>query len=149
MTKIEQLAELLVSELKGFEKGITKLEALETKISNTKVELNLKELKPLLQAQENAISESKSVQESYLYRLQSVVKGASFYPKWAIITFMSMILMCCFISFYAYTIKTEALASEKEAHQKGINTYGNYMIDFFKEYPNAKKQFEAWQNKNE
>ncbi len=38
MTKIENLTELLVSELKGFEKGIIKLEALATKIDNTKVE---------------------------------------------------------------------------------------------------------------
>ena len=54
MTKIEQLAALLVAELKEFEKSISKLESLETKISDTKVELNLKELKPLLEAHEQS-----------------------------------------------------------------------------------------------
>lgn len=148
MTKIEQLAALLVAELKEFEKGISKLESLETKISGTKVELNLKELKPLLEAHEQSLRLSKKQQDSYLDRLQTVVKNASFYPKWAIITFMGMILLSCLISFYAYTVKKNVESIEKEAHQKGINAYANYMVDFFEAHPNSKKQFEIWQIKN-
>lgn len=144
MTKIENLTELLVSELKGFEKGIAKLEALETKISNTKVELNLKELKPLLQAQESAMSESKRVQESYLHRLQSIVEGASFYPKWAIITFMSMILICCLTLFYAYTVKTDALKNEKIAYAKGESAATEYINLYLSENPKALEQYKKW-----
>ena len=144
MTKIENLTELLVAELKSFDKGIIKLEALENKISNTKVELNLNELKPLLQAQENAMSESKRDQESYLHRLQSVVEGASFYPKWAIITFMSMILICCMTLFYTYTVKTDALENEKAAYTKGETAATEYINLYLSENPKALEQYKKW-----
>lgn len=135
MTKIENLTELLVSELKGFEKGIAKLEALTTKIDNTQVELNLKELKPLLKAQEKALHESKRVQESYIHRLESVVEGANFYPKWAIITFVCMIFMCCLGSFYAYTIKTDFIVNENAAYTKGENAGTEYINLYLSENP--------------
>jgi len=144
MTKIEQLTELLVSELKGFEKGIVKLEALETKIINTKVELNLKELNPLLKALENSLSESKRQQESYLNRLERIVKDAKFYPKWAIITFTATILLSCLISFYAYTVKSESIEIEKNAYQKGKTAATEYINLYLSENPKALESYKKW-----
>lgn len=144
MTKIEQLAALLVAELKEFDKGISKLEGLETKISNTKVELNLKELKPLLEAHEQSLSLSKKQQDTYLDRLQTVVKNASFYPKWAIISFFSMILICCLISFYAYTVKIGTTEKEKIAYTKGEKSATAYINLYLSENPKALEQYKKW-----
>lgn len=144
MTKIEQLAELLVSELKGFEKGIAKLETLETKMNNSLIKLDLKEYKALKQHHEDAMSESNRIQELYLHRLQSVVNSASFYPKWAIITFMSMILMCCLISFYAYTVKTDVIEKEKAAYANGEKAATEYINLYLSENPKALEQYKKW-----
>lgn len=144
MTKIEQLTELLVSELKGFEKGIAKLEALETKMNNSLVKLDLKEYKALKQHHEDAMNESNRTQESYLHRLQSVVKGASFYPNWAIITFMGMILMCCLVSFYAYTVKIDTTEKEKIAYTKGEKAATEYINLYLSENPKALEQYKKW-----
>lgn len=144
MTKIEQLATLLVAELKEFEKGISKLESLETKISSTKVELNLKELKPLLEAHEQSLRLSKKQQDSYLDRLQAVVKNASFYPKWAIITFMGMILLSCLISFYAYTVKIDSTEKEKIAYTKGEKAATEYINLYLSENPKALEGYKKW-----
>ena len=48
MAKIEELTELLVSEINNFEKGITKLEALSKKINATKISMDLTEYKSTL-----------------------------------------------------------------------------------------------------
>ena len=144
MTKIEQLAALLVAELRGFEKNISKLESLETKISDTKIELNLKELKPLLEAHEQSLNLSKKQQDSYLDRLQSIVKNASFYPKWAIISFMSMIIICCLISFYAYTVKIETTEKEKIAYIKGEKAATEYINLYLSENPKALERYKKW-----
>ena len=63
MAKIEDLTELLVSELSEFEKGIAKLEVLEKRINNTKIEVDLKELKPIIADHESAMTSSKQHQE--------------------------------------------------------------------------------------
>lgn len=144
MTKIEQLAALLVAELKEFKKGISKLESLETKISSTKIELNLKELKPILEAHEQSLKLSKKQQDSYLDRLQTVVKNASFYPKWAIITFIGMILLSCLISFYAYTVKIDSTEKEKIAYNKGEKAATEYINLYLSENPKALEQYKKW-----
>ena len=95
MAKIEDLTELLVSELSEFEKGIAKLEVLEKRINNTKIEVNLKELQPIIAAHESAMTVSKQHQEHYLNRLEMLLENAKVYPKWAIITFMVLILITC------------------------------------------------------
>ena len=117
---------------------------METKISNTKVELNLKELNPLLQALENSLSESKRQQESYLNRLESIIKDANFYPKWAIISFFIMVLIFFLSLFYAYTVKTNAIEMEKVAYENGKTAATDYINLYLSENPKALEQYKKW-----
>tara|TARA_R110000868_G_scaffold259094_1_gene516823 strand:- start:78 stop:524 length:447 start_codon:yes stop_codon:yes gene_type:complete len=144
MAKIEDLTELLVSELSEFEKGVAKLAELEKRINNTKIEVDLKELKPIIADHESAMNSSKQHQEHYLNRLDTLLKNAKVYPKWAVITFMVMVLLTCTTLFYTYTIKTNAINAEKEAYQKGENAATEYINIYLSENPKAFEEYKKW-----
>lgn len=144
MAKIEDLTELLVSELSEFEKGIAKLEVLEKRINNTKIEVNLKELQPIIAAHESAMINSKQNQEHYLNRLGALLKNAKIYPKWAVITFMVMTLITCLSIFYTYTIKSNAISAEKKSYENGKNTASEHINRYLSENPKAFESYKKW-----
>tara|TARA_R110000868_G_scaffold105784_2_gene290487 strand:- start:7308 stop:7754 length:447 start_codon:yes stop_codon:yes gene_type:complete len=144
MAKIEDLTELLVSELSEFEKGIAKLEVLEKRINNTKIEVNLKELQPIIAAHESAMIVSKQHQEHYLNRLEMLLENAKVYPKWAIITFMVLILITCISIFYVYTVKSNALIAEETAYENGKNTASEHINKYLSENPKAFESYKKW-----
>jgi len=144
MAKIEDLTELLVSELSEFEKGIAKLEAIEKRINNTQIEVNLKEIKPVITAHESAMNRSKQNQEQYLNRLEALLKNAKIYPQWAVITFMMMVVITCLTIFYSYTVKSKAISVEKTAFENGKNAASKHINLYLSENPKALEQYKKW-----
>lgn len=144
MAKIEDLTELLVSELSEFEKGIVKLAELEKRINNTEINVNLKELKPIIAAHENAMTSSRQNQEHFLIKLETILKNAKVYPKWAVITFMVMILITCLSIFYTYTVKSNALIAEETAYENGKNTASEHINRYLSENPKAFESYKKW-----
>ena len=90
------------------------------------------------------MNSSKQHQEHYLNRLDTLLKNAKVYPKWAVITFMVMVLLTCTTLFYTYTIKTNAINAEKEAYQKGENAATEYINIYLSENPKAFEEYKKW-----
>lgn len=56
--------------------------------------------------------------------------------------FLSEIELC------TYIIKQNIDSIEKEAYQKGIDTYDNYINEFWKSNPKTRITFEKWKENN-
>ncbi len=96
MAKLEELSELLVSEIKDFEEAVNKLE----NIQKAKISIDLTELKSVLSKHEMHIKDHHgNVQETYT-KFANSLKQARIYPKWAVILFIvSLVLNCLIISY--------------------------------------------------
>ncbi len=84
MAKLEELSELLVSEIRDFEITVKKLEEIQKK----KISIDLDELKSVLANHETVlINQNLKVQETY-NKFLGLLKEAKIYPKWAVIVFL-------------------------------------------------------------
>lgn len=84
MAKLEELSELLVSEIQDFEEAVKRLE----EISNAKIAIDLTELKTVLSDHKVELkNQSSGVQQTYK-QFQNLIKEAKIYPKWAVILFI-------------------------------------------------------------
>lgn len=92
MAKIEELTELLVNEIDNFNIGISKLEAISDKINTTKVSIDLREYKSIIESHQLKTTEVVDSQERFLYRFESLLKNAKVYPNWAVIVFVISIM---------------------------------------------------------
>jgi len=88
MSKIEEITEILVNEIEDFNKGISKLEAISDKINTTKVSIDLREYKSIIESHQLKITEVVDSQERFLNRFESLLKNAKVYPNWAVIVFI-------------------------------------------------------------
>jgi len=96
MAKLEELSELLVSEIRDFEEAVKRLE----KIREAKIGIDLTELKSVLSNHEMVLKNQNSgVQDTYR-KFANLMKEAKIYPKWAVILFIvSLVLNCIIISY--------------------------------------------------
>jgi hypothetical protein len=145
MSKIEELTEILVNEIDSFEKGFAKLEALQQKISNTKIKLEFQEIQGVKNEMIREFALSKNAQREFLTSFESKIKNANIYPKWAVLIFIVTLLISFGSILYAYTVKQDIDAIEKEAYQNGINSYGKYLNEFWKNNPKTRKVFDKWE----
>lgn len=101
MAKLEEISEMLVSEIKDFEKSVKKLE----KIQEAQITLNLTELKTVLSDHKVELkNQSSAVQQSYK-QFENLNKEAKIYPKWVVILFIvSLVLNGLLISYLVLNI---------------------------------------------
>lgn len=105
MSKIEEISEILVNEINDFNKGISKLEAISYKINTTKVGIDLKEYKSIIEAHQQKMTETIKSQERFLNRFENLLKKAKIYPNWAVIVFILSLLISFGSLFYVYVVK--------------------------------------------
>jgi len=98
MAKLEELSELLVSEIRDFEEAVKRLE----KVQDAKITIDLTELKSVLSNHEMVIkNQNSTVQETYS-KFANLMKQAKIYPKWAVILFIVSLMLNCLIISYLF-----------------------------------------------
>lgn len=96
MAKLEELSELLVSEIRDFEETVKRLE----KIQDAKISIDLIELKSVLSNHEMVLkNQNSNAQETY-NKFANLLKEAKIYPKWAVILFIVSLVLNCIIILY-------------------------------------------------
>jgi len=96
MAKLEEISELLVSEIRNFEEAVKRLE----KVSEAKIGIDLTELKSVLSNHEMVLkTQNSNVWETYI-KFSNLMKEAKIYPKWAVILFIVSLVLNCIIILY-------------------------------------------------
>jgi len=132
MAKIEELTEILVNEIEDFNKGISKLEAISDKINTTKVSIDLREYKSIIESHQLKMIEVIDSQERLLNRFENLLKNAKVYPNWAVIVFILSLLISLSSLFYAYVVKQQINLSYNKANTKDKVESNDYIKSFFK-----------------
>lgn len=106
MTRAKEYMELLTSELEEFRSDVSRLESINDQIRDTKVAIDLSEIKSLLETYNNQLKRQSELQERQYRRFEALFRKAGVYPKWAVITFIIAILISVVSLIYAYKTKT-------------------------------------------
>jgi len=88
MAKIEEITELLVNEICSFEKNIENLEKVSEKLHATKVSIDIRELRALLNSHQREIKAVLNSQERTYNRFENLLENAKIYPNWAVVVFI-------------------------------------------------------------
>ena len=93
MAKIDEITELLTNELNAFREDVEKLEKLNEKLQVTKLKVDVKELRSLLQEHERNMKYNLESQERVYNRFEGFLKNAKIYPTWAVIVFIVSLIL--------------------------------------------------------
>lgn len=93
MAKIDEITELLTNELNLFKEDVEKLEKLNEKLQATKLKVDTRELRFLLQEHERKIERTLDSQERVFNRFEDLLKNARIYPTLAVIVFIVSLVM--------------------------------------------------------
>lgn len=89
MAKLEEISEVLVSEIRDFEEAVKRLE----EIRKAKIALDLRELKELLLNHEQELKNQTSTVQEVNRHFENLIKEAKIYPKWAVILFIVSLIL--------------------------------------------------------
>ncbi len=89
MAKLEEISELLVSEINDFEEAVKRLEA----VQNKKISIDLKEMKDILAQHKRELENQNSTAQSIYNLIEKLIKEAKIYPNWAVIVFIVSLLL--------------------------------------------------------
>ena len=93
MTKLEELTALLVNEIYDFKSSVGKLEQINMQLKDTKVKMDLEEYKAIVEKHEQQMRSQLSKLENFETRFNSKIKEAKIYPTWAVVVFITSILL--------------------------------------------------------
>ncbi|MGM5470956.1 DUF6730 family protein [Flavobacteriaceae bacterium LMO-SS05] len=102
MTKLEELTALLVNEINDFNKGIEKLDKINNQLKDTKIKMDLKEYKSIIETHEQKMDSHRKAIERFESRFENKIKQAKIYPNWAVVVFITCIIVT--ISVISYMI---------------------------------------------
>jgi len=89
MTKLEELSELLVSEIEQFEKTVEKLQ----KIQEQKIRIDSQQLEKIIQLQQENLKKALFTHQQEMKNLGQKLEKAKAYPIWAFIVFTASIII--------------------------------------------------------
>ena len=147
MNKLETITQLLVNELTDFEANVKRLENGLQRAEDLKVKFDLAPI-------DNLVSELKSFQqketedrEAYVNRLNRKLENAKIYPKWAVITFISSMVVSAVAILFGYIQYESKQDIKKEAYNLGMEAYQTHLNTFFEEHPKTYEVYSDWNKK--
>lgn len=93
MTKFEELTALLVDEISDFNKGIEKLDKINNQLKDTKIKMDLKAYKSIIETHEQKMDSHRKAIERFEKRFNNKIHQAKIYPTWAVVVFIVSILL--------------------------------------------------------
>ncbi|QED36711.1 hypothetical protein FK178_02820 [Antarcticibacterium arcticum] len=91
MAKLEELSELLVSEIRNFEMAVKKLEEIQKK----KITIDISEFKKAMSDHKLLMENQNSTTKRTVDHFENLMKDGNINPKWAVIVFIVSLALNC------------------------------------------------------
>ncbi|WP_413979741.1 DUF6730 family protein [Maribacter sp. 2307UL18-2] len=144
MAKLDEIAELLTEEIKGFENSINRMEQLKKFLMTYKVQADTSDIDFILKRyndhQKKAVDEQNKLLANVIYH----IKKSMAFPKWSIKLFWGL-LVCIFLvlSFSVYKV-LQIPKLEQNAYGQGEEKAIAHFKAFFEASPEASELYQEW-----
>lgn len=93
MGKLEELTELLVDEINDFKTSVEILEKINNQLHDVKIQMDLTEYKSIVEEHQKQMQSHLNEIKHFENRFNKKIKEAKIYPTWAVVVFITSILM--------------------------------------------------------
>lgn len=144
MAKLDEIAELLTEEIKGFENSVDRMERLKKFLMEYKVQADTTDIDFILKRYND--HQKKAVEEQHKVMAQAVrsIRDSMVCPKWAVKLFVALsIVIFLVLGFSIYKV-SRIPEIERAAYKKGEDRALIHFRTFFEANPEADGIYREW-----
>ena len=144
MAKLDEIAELLTEEIKGFENSVNRMEELKAFLMTYKVQADTSDSDFILKEYNGYQRKSVEDQHKLMANVVYYIKQSITFPKWAIKLFWG--LLVCIILVLGFSVYKVSQISEikHEAFEQGEEKAVAHFRAFFESIPEASELYQEW-----
>jgi len=146
MAKLDEIAELLTEEIKGFENSVNRMEELKTFLMTYKVQADTSDIDFILKRyndhQKKAVVEQNKLLANVIYH----TKRSMTLPKWSVKLFWTLSVIILLVLGYAIFQISGIPKKEQAAYSQGESNAVRYFERFMEETPEAGTLYKEWRN---
>jgi len=144
MTKLEEIAELLTEEIKGFENSVDRLEELQAFLMNYKIKPDTSDIDFILKRyndyQRRVIDDQHKLMGNVVY----YIKKSMTFPKWATKLFWGLLVIIFLVLGYSVYKVSRIPEIKQEAFGQGEEKAVGHFRAFFEASPEASELYQKW-----
>ncbi len=144
MAKLDEIAELLTEEIKGFENSINRMEQLKKFLMTYKVKADTSDVDFILKRYNDHQKKADDEQHKLMANVVYYIKKSMTFPKWSIKLFWG--LLVCIILVLGFSVYKVSRISDikQEAYGQGEEKAVAHFRAFFKASPEASELYQEW-----
>ena len=144
MAKLDEIAELLTEEIKGFENSVNRMEELKNFLMTFKVQADTSDIDFILTRYNDHQKKAVEDQHKLMANVVYYIKKSITFPKWAIKLFWG--LLVCIILVLGFSVYKVSLISKlkQEAFEQGEEEAVAHFRVFFEASPEASELYQEW-----
>lgn len=144
MAKLDEIAELLTEEIKGFENSVNRMEKLKNFLMTFKVQADTSDIDFILKRYNDHQKEAVEDQHKLMANVVYYIKKSITFPKWAIKLFWGLLVCIILVlGFSVYKI-SQIPVLKQEALGKGEEKALAHFRAFFEASPEANELYQEW-----
>jgi|SRR5680860_302672 len=144
MAKLDEIAELLTEEIKGFENSVDRMEQLKKFLMDFKVQADTSDIDFILKGyndhQKKAIEDQHKLMGNVVY----YIKKSMVFPKWSIKLFWGLLTIIFLVLGFAVYKVSRTAQIRQEAYGQGEEKADAHFRAFFKANPQAGELYQQW-----
>ncbi|WP_158976944.1 DUF6730 family protein [Cellulophaga sp. L1A9] len=144
MAKLDEIAELLTEEIKGFENSVNRMEELKKFLMTFKVQADISDIDFILKRYNDHQKKAVEDQHKLMANVVYYIKKSITFPKWAIKLFWG--LLVCIVLVLGFSVYKVSQISElkQEAFEQGEEKAVAHFRIFFEDSPAASELYQEW-----
>ena len=144
MAKLDEIAELLTEEIKGFENSVNRMEKLKAFLMTYKIQADTSDIDFILKRYNDHQKKAVDNQHKLMANVVYYIKKSMTFPKWAIKLFWGL-LVCIFLVLGFSVYKVSRISKlEQVAYGQGEEKAVAHFRAFFEASPEASALYEKW-----
>lgn len=144
MAKLDEIAELLTEEIKGFENSVNRMEELKAFLMTYKVQADTSDVDFILKRYNDHQKKAVEDQHKLMANVVYYIKRSITFPKWAIKLFWGLLVcLILVLGFSVYKVSQISIL-QQEAFEQGKEKAVAHFRVFFEASPEASELYQEW-----
>ncbi len=144
MAKLDEIAELLTEEIRGFENSVGRLEKLQRELKTFRIEPDTSGIDLILKRYNDHQIKSIEEQHKLMGDVIHYIKKSITIPKWTVKLFWGLSATTLLVLGYAWFQVSQIPKKEQAAYERGESKAVSHFKAFLEQTPEADILYEKW-----
>lgn len=144
MAKLDEIAELLTEEIKGFENSVDRMEQLKKFLMDYKVQADTSDIDFILKGYNDHQKKAIEDQHKLMGNVVFYIKKSMVLPKWSIKLFWSLLTIIFLVLGFSVYKVSQTAQIKQEAYGQGEEKAVAHFRSFLRGNPEAGQLYQNW-----